>query len=706
MTDAPLAEAAASVVIPAHNEATVIDRCLAALARSASAPALEVVVAANGCTDETVGRALTWQARLPLLKVLDLDAASKAEALNAGDASATAYPRVYLDADIELGEAALDHLLDVLGIAAPRVAAPEVRFDRAGAGKLVNLFYDAYEETPYIRQGLVGLGVYAMNEAGRARFGHFPALMADDLLVQLHFEPHERLLVPDTFTVRVPRSVGDLVRVRTRIARGNADLAESPALATSPTAPVPAGGTIKAVLRHGTRHPTSALVYLAVITWARLRARRHQDGAWLRDASTRSGDDPPQHQPLAVAYLVSQYPAPSHTFIEREIRALEQDGARITRISVRPTPPELLLSDVMLQEAAETTVIQSDPAAVARAAGVVAVRHPAALLRGISRSLRLGPPGLRSRVWQLFYFAEALRVRAIMRRQGVTHLHAHFANNSADIARHVAAISREIDGASAITWSFTMHGPTEFENVERHDLAAKTASADGVACITDFARSQLMRLSDPSIWPRLAVVPMGVDVDGFTPTTRDGRDGPLRVLFVGRLVPEKGPRVLVEAVRLLHLRGVNVEVTVVGTGPETAALQTELSSDGLADIVTLAGLQGQDEILRLYRRADAFCLPSFQEGLPVVLMEAMATGLPVVTTTIAGIPELVVNESTGLLVAPGRADLVANCLQRLSNDPELRQRLGAAARVAVVDRHATDVAGRAQGQFLRSLTAH
>ncbi len=292
-----------------------------------------------------------------------------------------------------------------------------------------------------------------------------------------------------------------------------------------------------------------------------------------------------------------------------------------------------------------------------------------------------------------------------MAHRGLRHLHVHFANNAADIARLVVAIGRAVDGTkSNWRWSFSMHGPTEFEAVDHFDLAAKVMAADRVACISDFARSQLMRLVNPTEWPKLDIVRMSVDLDRYRPPASPrSHDGPLRILSVGRLVPEKGAPVLIDALADLVSRGVDVEATLVGAGPLEPLLRERIEQRGLGDRVTLTGSIGQDRLPDLYRRADVFCLPSFQEGLPVVLMEAMATGLPVVTTAIAGIPELVSDGESGRVVPPGRAGFVADAIAELATAPDLRRRLGDAGRARVEAEFSVEVTARRQLDFLASV---
>ncbi|HIW28660.1 MAG TPA: glycosyltransferase family 4 protein [Candidatus Luteococcus avicola] len=402
-----------------------------------------------------------------------------------------------------------------------------------------------------------------------------------------------------------------------------------------------------------------------------------------------------------VAYLVSQYPAVSHVFIEREVLGLRARGVEVHTFSVRNPDPKTLHSQVMRDEAAATVVLQEDPKALALANARLATRRLRAYTTALKQALGSGERALKQRTWQVFYLAEAVKLYETMRERGLRHVHAHFANNGADIARLAVALGRAVDGPDAgWCWSFSMHGPTEFEEVTAFDLAAKTEQADGVACITDFTRSQLMRMVDPAVWPRLDIVHMSVEPERFAPPASREHEGALRVLDVGRLVPEKGGPVLVDAVGQLKDRGVDVQVRFVGAGDLMERLRADITERGLDDQIELLGNRSQEEILEQYLWADVFVLPSFQEGLPVVIMEALSTQLPVVSTRINGIGELVVDGVTGRLLTPGRADLVADAVEQLAADPELRQRLGAAGRQAVLDGYTTEKTSEQMEHFL------
>lgn len=288
-------EPAVSVIIPAYDEARVIDRCLEALdphLRDADPP-IEVIVVPNGCHDDTAARAR----RHPHVRVVELTHGNKAAALDAGDAAARGAARVYLDADIRLDAQALPGLVDALCTAEAVVAAPDVHFDLSSASAAVRAFYAVFTRLPYVDAGLVGLGVYGLSAAGRARFAHFSGIIADDLFVQRHFAPRERLRTPGRFTVEVPRDLRSLLAVRIRVARGNAQLAAVPvdASASSPESAhgfaASTGTTLRALLGLVTGNPRllpAALLYTAVTVAARRAARVAGEGtAWERDESSR-----------------------------------------------------------------------------------------------------------------------------------------------------------------------------------------------------------------------------------------------------------------------------------------------------------------------------------------------------------------------------------------------------------------------------------
>jgi glycosyltransferase involved in cell wall biosynthesis len=398
---------------------------------------------------------------------------------------------------------------------------------------------------------------------------------------------------------------------------------------------------------------------------------------------------------MRIAYVSAEYPKVSHTFILREVEGLRRAGAEIDTVSVRRTPDEQLYSAADRREAARTFAIL--PAAggrLLRAHVGWATRAPRRYARTLGLALRGSPPGAKARLWQLFHFAEAGLLADEVRARGDDHVHAHFVN----VAATVAWLSAELAGRP---WSFTMHGPLDFDEVERHRIAEKVARARLVVCISDFARAQLMRLVDPVHWDKLHVVHCGVLPSEYGPPRTPS--GTFEIASVGRLAPMKGFGILLEALAALRRDGVDARLTLAGDGPQRSALEAAARRLGIADSVTFAGALGADEVSALLRRADVFCLPSFAEGVPVVLMEAMASRLPVVATAVMGVPELVRSGESGLLVPPGRAEPLAAALGELAADPELRERMGAAGRATVkaefdVERSATALLALFEGR--------
>jgi colanic acid/amylovoran biosynthesis glycosyltransferase len=375
-----------------------------------------------------------------------------------------------------------------------------------------------------------------------------------------------------------------------------------------------------------------------------------------------------------IAYVCSRYPDVSHTFIQREIVALRERGVEVATYSVRRAEPHQVLSRLDREEFERTYAILPPRRRDHVRAHLRALRKgPGAWLRTLWGSLRRTPGGPRATLWRLFYFAEAVVLWDRCERQGIRHLHAHFANVGSDVAQLAARLGRGL--GEPWSWSFTMHGSTEFYDVRRWRLADKVRDARFVACISDYTRSQLMMLVDASHWEKLRLVRCGVDTAHFRPSARRDEAGPVRILYVGRLVRNKGAGVLLEA-----LAGLDAELVLVGDGPDRGEMEALARGLGVAGRVRFTGAVGQDEILARFQEADVFCLPSFAEGLPVVLMEAMASGLPVVASSITAAPELVEDGVSGLLVSPARPDLLRDALARLVADPGLRRSLGEAGR--------------------------
>ena len=383
-----------------------------------------------------------------------------------------------------------------------------------------------------------------------------------------------------------------------------------------------------------------------------------------------------------IAYITGYYPAVSHTFILREVRALRRRGVDVSTTSVHVSD-QVPLSDADREEFENThALLPPRPAEVAKAHLYALGRHPRAFLSTLRLSLQHSRPGARGRLWQVFYFGEAVLAWNHWRKLGVRHVHSHFVSVSADVAMLASHLGK-LTGEGPTSWSATVHGLIEMQDVQWPRLVKKVDHADAIVCISDFTRSQLMSAVDEDQWPKLHVVRCGIEPAAYDRVGDPPSDGRPRVLCVGRLFPEKGQSVLLHAFARIIERGVDAELELVGYGPAEDGLKRLSARLGLSDRVIFAGAVGQDAIAAHYEAASVFCLPSFWEGIPVVLMEALACRRPVIATAVAGVRELVRDGENGLLVSPGREDELADALERLLEDPTLRRRMGEAGRDVV-----------------------
>jgi colanic acid/amylovoran biosynthesis glycosyltransferase len=378
---------------------------------------------------------------------------------------------------------------------------------------------------------------------------------------------------------------------------------------------------------------------------------------------------------LRLAYLISRYPAVSHTFILREVRELRRLGVDVHAVSVNPSDrPESELGDEERLEAAKTFVLKEQRAgAVLKAAARTLVSRPMGLASGLALAMRLGGGAPGKTLQRLFYLAEAVLVGDWMRRRSLDHLHVHFATPAATVALLVKAVF----GAR---FSMTVHGPDEFYDVREYHLAEKIDSASFICAIGSYCRSQLMKLSDPRHWSKLEVVPLGVDEARFRRQAARTAPEEFNILCLGRLVPAKGQAVLLGAVDKLRKQGRRLRVVFAGDGPDRGRLEAQAVTAGIADSCAFLGAVNPDRVRELYETADLFVLPSFAEGIPVALMEAMAMEVPCISTMVNGIPELIESGRQGILVPPSDCEALSSAIARLMDDPAYRRALARAGR--------------------------
>ena len=380
----------------------------------------------------------------------------------------------------------------------------------------------------------------------------------------------------------------------------------------------------------------------------------------------------------SIAYLASQYPMLSMIFILREVIQLRDLGFRIDVASINsPDRAPEGLTAVEATEAGNAYFIKTHGLkGAAKAHFQTLFTNFAGYLRGLRLVLRLAGLDQPRLVLNLIYFSEALMVGVWMKRKKHRHLHVHLGSQAATVGQTFGS-----------GLSMTVHGPDEFWDVEGQYLKEKIAAADFVCCISYFARSQLMRCSPYSDWNKLLVSRLGVDPRLFSPVARRDTPEVFEILCVGRLTPAKGQHLLIDAVERLAQLGWRVRLRLVGGGTDEASLRQRAAEIENPQSVIFEGGVNQNYIRDLYSKADLFCIASFAEGIPVVLMEAMAMGIPCVTTYVAGIPELIRDGIDGLLVAPSDLDGLVEALAKLMGDVNLRKRIATSARTRVLEQY-------------------
>ena len=394
---------------------------------------------------------------------------------------------------------------------------------------------------------------------------------------------------------------------------------------------------------------------------------------------------------MKVGYLVNQYPRTSHSFIRREIQAVEAGGDSVARYSVRPLNEELV-NEEDRRELAKTRIVLD--AGVARHLGAVlriALQHPVRFWRSLRLAWRLGLKSDRGMVRHFAYLTEASVLVEWLRRDGVEHLHAHFGTNPAA----VAALCNSLGGPP---FSFTVHG-SELERPQLLALQEKIHRSAFTVAISNFGRAQLFKWASDDDWPKIHVVRCGLGEDLLTAEPSPAPPVP-RLVCVARLVRLKGHSILLDAAAALAREGRTFEIVLAGDGPYRARVEAMVEQRDLQDRIRVAGWLNAEQVRRAILDARVMVLPSLSEGLPVVLMESLALGRPVIATAISGIPELVEPGIGGWLVPAGSVEALTDAMrQALDASPEKLTEMGRAGAALVRSRHDA----RREADRLRSL---
>lgn len=364
---------------------------------------------------------------------------------------------------------------------------------------------------------------------------------------------------------------------------------------------------------------------------------------------------------MKIAYLMNQYPYPSCTFIRREIAELEACGISISRFSIRY--PDLPIKDDAdrLELAKTRFILTESPFKLLFSMLWSFLTRPLAFWRTLQLTFKIGWKSDRGTIVNLVYFAEAcLLLRWLLKLQ-VEHVHAHFASNPAA----VALLCHSLGGPQ---YSFTVHGPNEFDRPQAISLPEKIRQAAFVLGISSFTKSQLFRWCDYTNWAKIHIVHCGVDKLFLNQPFVQLPQEPCFVC-VGRLSEQKGHLILVEAANQLALEGLQFKIVLVGDGPFRQKIEDLIVQFHLENYIEITGWATNLEVQQHILKAQVMVLPSFAEGLPVGIMEAFALSRPVISTYIAGIPELVEPGVCGWLVPSGSIEALANAMRSAIDTP-------------------------------------
>lgn len=396
---------------------------------------------------------------------------------------------------------------------------------------------------------------------------------------------------------------------------------------------------------------------------------------------------------MRIAYLVHQYPKVSHTFVRREIAALEARGVEVHRFALsRMDEP---LADPVDQAEEKKTRVAMDGGAKGLAAAMsrVAARRPSGFARASAMAARIGHKSERGLAVHGAYLGEACVLLEWMQEAGVEHVHAHFGTNPATVAMLIEALGGP-------GYSLQIHGPEEFDKPDLIALGEKVERARFVGAISSYCRSQLYRRVSYEHWPKINIVRCGVDPEFMTPDEGPFPEVP-QLVSVGRLNEQKGQILMVEALGQLHAEGLDFQLVLVGDGEMRPQVEEAIVRHRLGDKVRITGWASGPEVREHICASRAMVLPSFAEGLPVVIMEALGLERPVLSTYVAGIPELVKQEGSGpdangWLIPAGSVEALVEALRAVLSTPtDTMVALGKAGRRAVLERHDINVTAAA-----------
>jgi glycosyltransferase involved in cell wall biosynthesis len=401
---------------------------------------------------------------------------------------------------------------------------------------------------------------------------------------------------------------------------------------------------------------------------------------------------------LRIAYLVNHYPKISHSFIRREIAGVESCGIEVSRFSIRCCNPKQLVDELDKLEMEQTQAVLG-VGILGLLSGLlyVTLTRPLRLIQTLWQALKLSLHSERGLLYHLAYLAEACVLLRWVSDLDITHVHAHFGTNSST----VAMLCHALGGPS---YSFTVHGPEEFDKVKLVALTEKIEQAAFVVAVSSFGKSQLYRWCPPKQWWKIHAVHCGVD-DNFLAQPIVAIPKEPRLVCVGRLCEQKGQLLLLDAAHRLVKDGLQFKLTLVGDGVLRTDIEALIIKYGLQDHVEIIGWASNSQVRQEILASRAMVLPSFAEGLPVALMEALALGRPVISTYVAGIPELVEPGVCGWLVPPGSVEALSDAIRTALEMPAQKlEQMGRAGAQRVAQRHNATIEASKLATLFRAST--
>lgn len=385
---------------------------------------------------------------------------------------------------------------------------------------------------------------------------------------------------------------------------------------------------------------------------------------------------------MKLAYLLNSYPMTSTTFIRREIAAIERAGVPVKRFAVRHWQERLVDPQDMSERGRVEYLLSGQGRRLMSGLVRHALLHPRGFGEALEATREMHRAAGGGFVRHSAYLAQAIRLRARCRDLGITHVHAHFSTNAAT----VAMLCHRLGGPR---YSFTVHGPDELEQLVENSVGDKAQHAAFVIAISAYCRDRLQAYLPEHLHARVKIVPCGLDLRDY-PSDPGPPPMSARLLSVGRLCPQKGQAEIPAAIAAAADTAPGLSVVLIGDGESRAAIEREIAATATGGKVKLLGWRTNAEVRRRIGETRALLLPSHAEGLPIVIMEAFAMGRPVITTRIAGIPELV-DDSCGWLVEPGDGAALAEAIRAVMAASKAKlAKMGKEGRKRVMARHDLD----------------